>query len=204
MRKFPYPNVPEFKVFKKLDKPWKIQDFLDKIPMNFLKRHTYYSPLSVLKKNKSHCMEGAMLASAIFWYHGERPLLLDLKTTDDDEDHVVALFKENGLWGAISKTNHAVLRYRDPVYRSIRELVMSYFNEYFLNNGEKTLRSFSKPFSLLQFDDKWLISEKHQSHIAEALDFSPHTKILDKSMVQKLRPADKIEIEAGTITEWEE
>jgi len=92
-----------------------------------------------------------MLAAAALWHNGYPSLLLDLKTTDADADHVVALFKEGGRWGAISKTNHAVLRYRDPVYRDPHELAMSYFNEYFLDSGVKTMRSFSAaPFDISQ------------------------------------------------------
>src|SRR3989344_6349937 len=124
MRKFPAKDIKEFKIFKKLNSPSKIQDFLNEIPINFEKKgETCKSPLVVLKSNNAHCIEGAMLASAALWYHGEKPLLLDLKTSNDDEDHVVALFKANNRWGAISKTNHAVLRYRDPIYLSVRELV---------------------------------------------------------------------------------
>ena len=128
MKEFP----EEFSIFKKLRTPADIQDFVNGFEMNFTGRqHTYASPLVVLQTGKAHCMEGAMLAAAALWYLGYPPLLLDLKTTAQDDDHVVALFKEGGRWGAISKTNHAVLRYRDPVYRDPRELAMSYFNEYF-------------------------------------------------------------------------
>ena len=158
MRKFPSPYRKEFEIFKKLDTPVKIQDFLDAIRINFeVKRETCRSPLMVLRHKEAHCMEGAMLAAACFWYNGQRPLLLDLKTMvrprspqEKDDDHVVALFKENGRWGAVSKTNHAGLRYRDPVYKTVRELALSYFHEYFLDNGVKTMRSYSAPFSLLQ------------------------------------------------------
>ena len=89
---------------------------------------TNHSPIVVLKKRKAHCFEGAVFAAAVLAYHGSKPLLMDFATAYDDEDHTVALFRKNGLWGAISKTNHAVLRYRDPVYRTPRELAMSYFH----------------------------------------------------------------------------
>src|SRR5512132_4274323 len=128
MRKFPARHVPEFEVFKKLDTPAKIQDFLDSFPQNLeWDGETCHSPLYVLRHRKAHCMEGAMLAAAILWYHGEKPLVMDLKTTKRDVDHIVAPFKAGGRWGALSKVNTATLRYRDPVYRSIRELAMSYF-----------------------------------------------------------------------------
>lgn len=203
MRRFPKLQRKEFGVFKKLNSSQKVQDFIDKIPANFEpSRATCRSPLMALGCNKAHCIEGAMLAAAIFWYHGERPLLLDLKTTDYDESHVLALFKQGNLWGAISKTNHAVLRYRDPIYKTIRELTISYFNEYFWDNGKKTLRSYSAPFSLLRYDADWLTSRRNLWHIPDELDKSLHFKILEKGMVRRLRPADHIEKKAGELTQW--
>lgn len=211
MRSFPgvtikaYPN--EFGIFKTLRTPGDIQDFLNTLPMNFTgRRHTYASPLVVLQNGKAHCMEGAMLAAAALWHLGYPPLLLDLKTTAHDDDHVVALFQEDGQWGAISKTNHAVLRYRDPVYRDPRELAMSYFNEYFLDSGVKTMRSYSAPFNLSQCravcGDEWLTSRDDLADIAAALDFSKHFQIVKKNGERKLRRADASEIEAGKIMEW--
>lgn len=208
MRKFP---VAEFKTFpkelgvlRKLRTPADIQDFVNTLPMNFTgRRHTYASPLVVLQTNKAHCMEGAMLAAAALWHLGHRPLLLDLKTTAKDDDHVVALFKEGNRWGAISKTNHAVLRYRDPVYRDPRELAMSYFNEYFLDSGVKTMRSYSAPFDLLKYGDDWLTSRGDLADIAADLDFSKHFQIIKKGAERTLRRADKSEIKAGKIVEWE-
>ncbi|HUX35728.1 MAG TPA: hypothetical protein VMV71_01695 [Candidatus Paceibacterota bacterium] len=200
---FPEKYKKDFVVFKKLNSPQKIQDFVNKIPINFEpERETCRSPLMVLKNNAAHCMEGAMLAAACFWHNGERPLLLDLKTTKDDDDHVVALFKRNGYWGAVSKTNHAVLRYRDPVFKTVRELALSYFNEYFLDSGVKTMRSFSSPFSLLQYDSDWLVSEKDIWAIPEDLDKSRHFKVFPQRLSKHLRVADKVEIDAGKITDW--
>ncbi len=134
---------------RKLRTPAQIQDFLNRLPFNFEKHgQTHNSVAVALKKKKAHCFEGALIAATALQMQGWRPLLLDLKTVQPDFDHVVALFKEGKYWGAISKTNHNVLRYRDPIYLSVRELAMSYFNEYFLANGKKTLRKYSKPFDL--------------------------------------------------------
>jgi hypothetical protein len=211
MRQFPesvFKDFPkEFSIFKKLRSPAVIQDFVNGFEMNFTgRKHTYASPLVVLQTGKAHCMEGALLAAAALWRLGYPPLLLDLKTTARDDDHVVALFKEAGRWGAISKTNHAVLRYRDPVYRDPRELAMSYFNEYFLDSGVKTMRSYSAPFDLLKSSaargDEWLTSPGDLAPIAEALDFSQHFSVLKKDAERKLRRADRSEIEAGKIVEW--
>ncbi|MEK7065905.1 MAG: hypothetical protein AAB938_00970, partial [Patescibacteria group bacterium] len=153
----------EWGTLKRLSTPHKIQDFLDTLPINFEKSgDTCLSPRAVLREKKAHCIEGALLAATALWIAGKRPLLLDFKTTPEDEDHVVALFKENGYWGALSKTNHAVLRFRDPIYRTVRELALSYFHEYFMvETGKKTLKSFSRPFSLKRFGTKWITSEKN-------------------------------------------
>src|SRR3989344_5716775 len=133
-------NKAEIKLFKKLNTPAKIQDFLETIPFNFEKGgETCMSPRRVLKNNRAHCMEGAMLAAAILKFQGHAPLLIDLRAHKKDQDHAIAVFKINGKWGAISKTNHIVLRYREPVYDSVRQLVMSFFHEYFLDDGKKTL-----------------------------------------------------------------
>ena len=157
-----------------------------------------------MKKREAHCFEGALLAAVALQMQGQKPLLLDLKTVRPDFDHVVALFKKDGYWGAISKTNHAVLRYREPVYKSIRELAMSYFHEYFLKDGRKTLRSFSKPFDLSKaaFDIDWLTGKENLANLAHKLDRSPHTKILSPKQIRNLRKADKIEIKSGEIVEY--
>ena len=141
--KFDY-SISEIKLFKKLNSPRKIQDYLNSLKINFEKNgETCMSPRFVVKTKKAHCMEGAMFAAAALEFHGRRPLLLDLRSVKRpyDYDHVIAVFKQDGFFGAISKTNHSVLRYREPIYKSIRELVMSFFHEYYLENGKKTLRS---------------------------------------------------------------
>ena len=205
MQPFPALEYKEFAVFKKLNSPIKIQNFIDSLRINFEhKRETCRSPLMVLRSGEAHCAEGAMLAAAIFWYHGRQPLLLDLKVAKnkDDADHVVTLFKEGGRWGAISKTNHAVLRYRDPVYTTVRELALSYFNEYFLDNGLKTLRSYSAPFSLLRHGHEWLTSRRNLWDMMDLLDESRHFNIVGSGAVRRLRIADPIEIKAGQLVEW--
>jgi len=199
---FPAHN-PEFNVFKKINSPSRVQDFLNSLEMNFEKNgETCSSPLFVLKKGQAHCMEGAMLAAAIFWYHGQKPLLLDLKTSKPDVDHVVTLFKEAGRWGAVSKTNHGVLRYREPIFKTVRELALSYFHEYFLDDGRKTMRSYSAPFSLLDYDNDWVFSDGNLWAIPDDLDSSKHFPILQKNQEKKLRKAERVEIEAGKLTEW--
>jgi hypothetical protein len=193
----------EFGVLRRLRTPGDIQDFLNGLKMNFSeKKHTYSSPLIVLKEGTAHCMEGAMLAAAALWHLGRPPLILDLKTAGNDVDHVLALFKEKDRWGAITKTNHVVLRYRDPVYRDPRELAMSYFNEYFLDSGVKTMRSFSAPFDLSKHGDAWITARGDQKAIVSALDHSRHFEVVSPSAARRLRRADPIEIKAGKLVEW--
>ncbi|MBU6447216.1 hypothetical protein KGQ24_00005 [Patescibacteria group bacterium] len=194
----------EFNALKKLDTPQKIQDFINKIPVNKeLRKETLCSPLFTLRRNKAHCIEGALLAALVLKMHGHPPILMDLRATKTDFDHVIALFKKNGFWGAISKSNHAVLRYREPIYKNPRELAMSFFHEYFDNRGRKNLREYSDPFNLDKYarktKAKWIISPKNLWKLAEDLDSSQHHKLINSKQIKNLRKADKIEIKAGKI-----
>lgn len=193
-------QIKEFKKLQTLNEPRKIQDFLNKIPINWGHNwNTCRSALTTLKAHKAHCIEGAFVGAAALYLNGHKPLLMDLQTTPDDYDHVVVLFKKNNRWGALSKTNHAVLRYRDPVYKSPRELALSYFNEYFLDNGKKTLRGFSYPFNLMRYGLAWLVADYDLWQIPEDLDDAPHEKFLTRAMIASLRKADPIEIKAGQL-----
>lgn len=197
-------NRAELSIFRKLNTPAKIQNFLTRLPMNFEEQGlTCYSPRRVLRERKAHCLEGALLAAAALWFHKEPPLILDLRANPYDYDHVVALFRRRGRWGAISKTNHAVLRYREPVYKTVRELALSYFHEYLTDNGLKSLRSFSRPFDLRRWGRRdWVVSEDDLSEISAILDRLPHEEIVSPQMARRLRRADKIEIAAGKLVEW--
>lgn len=204
MKKFFGFNQKELRVLHRLNTPGKIQSYLDKLPINF-ERHgdTARSPREVLRLQTAHCMEGALLAATALWYHGYKPLLLDLVTTKNDDDHVVALFRQRGCWGALSKTNHAVLRYREPVYKTVRELAMSYFHEYFKDSGQKTLRQYSRPFDLSKIKDKgWLTSTEDLWDINNALDDSRHYLVVSPAQIKALRKAGQIEIAAGKLVEW--
>jgi hypothetical protein len=194
---------PEFAVLRKLDTPRKIQDFLNRIPINKeTDGETCTSPLVTLRRNVAHCMEGALIAALALSMHGQRPLILDLKTTRDDVDHLVTLFKKDGYWGGITKTNHAVLRYREPIYRNVRELAVSYFHEYFKDDGRKTLRQYSVPFDLDTWDGDWITSEDDLWDLQTAIDDSPHRPLLNRKQIAGLRKADEIERRAGRIEEW--
>ncbi len=194
----------ELALFKRLDTPAKIQDFLNTIPFNHepdgigrLK-----APMKVLREKNAHCIEGAILGAYILSLHDHKPLLLHLETTKDDFEHVIVPFKENGLWGALSKTNHAVLRYRDPIHKSIHELVMSYFHEYITDDGCKTLRRYSDILDLRIFGKKWMLEEEDLWGIDQELGAIPHHDIVPKGL--KLRKADPIERRVVTVVEWPE
>ena len=197
----------ELSVLKSLNTPSKIQDFLNSLKTNFEENgETCMSPSVVLKSKKAHCMEGALLAATALRLQGHPPLILDMESTKHDFDHVVALFKQHNHWGAIGKTNHAVLRYREPIYKTPRELVMSFFHEYFLNsNGKKTLRTYSSPVNLSRFDKlNWISSQEPVWFIPDHLTKIKHFPILNRKQIRTLRKADKIEIQAGNLVEYRE
>lgn len=198
-------TTSENRLFAKLNSPIRIQNFLDTLSVNFeLTVETYMSPRRVLAAKSAHCLEGAVLAAAILAYHGKIPLLMDFQTAFDDEDHVVALFKENGLWGALSKTNHAQLRYRDAVYASPRELAMSYFHEYFLfRNGKKTLRAYSAPFDLSRYEPaSWIGVHNELQWLVDDLDRSKHFVMAPKKSLGSLRPMTAFEVSVARQVEW--
>lgn len=192
----------EMEIYKKLNSPKKIQDFLNSLKINFEENgDTCFSPRMVLKNRKAHCVEGALFAAVVLRFNGFEPLIVDLESTRKDFDHVIAVFRKNGRWGSIGKTNHAVLRYREPIYLSVRELVMSFFHEYFIDDGKKTLRRYAL-VDLSRFDKfNWMTSDEEVWFIPEFLAKVKHIEILTLAQVRCLRLADEIEIEAGKLVE---
>lgn len=168
----------ELQLFRRLSTPEKIQEYLDGLPYN--KEHegdTCRSPRAVLRCNTAHCLEGALFAAAALRVNGRLPLILDLEAVRDD-DHVIGIYRTNGCWGAIGKSNYAGLRFRAPVYRNLRELVLSYFEHYYNLKGEKTLRGYSRPVSLSRFDGiGWMTAEQDLWVIPEYLAHIKHTPI---------------------------
>ncbi len=190
-------------LLKTLNTPAKVQDFLNQMPFNFERGgETLRSPLLALRHNRAHCFEGALLGAYILSQHGFKPYIMYLKSAKKDLDHVIAPFRVRGFWGALSKTNHSVLRYREPVYKNIRELAMSYFHEYFLDSGEKTLRQYSELLNLNDFEKDWPVAEGDLWGIDDVLDKAKHYDIMPKHHIKKLRKADRIEIQAGKIVEY--
>ena len=193
----------QFALLKRLDTPQKIQTFLLSLKQNFEHDGESCRPVGeVLKTRRAHCIEGAMLAAAAFWVHGEPPLILDMRA-EQDFDHVVALFKRNGRWGAISKTDGIGLRWRDPVYRSLRELAMSYFHEYYNGRAHKTLRAYSVPFDLRRIDPAvWVSGAKNAWAVAEALDEIRHFKLVQGRHLRAVTRRDPFEREAGNLLQY--
>ena len=192
----------EFAVLRRLSTPQRIQDFLNGMSPNFeVDGETCLSVREVLRQRRAHCIEGAMLAACALWVHGEPPLLLDLRA-ERDYDHVVALFRRGGCWGAISKTNPALLRWRDPVYRSLRELAMSYLHEYANKRNQKTLRSYAGPFDLRRFDPRlWVTNGKNCWDVGATLDDLRHRPLVSRKQARGLRLRDAVERKAGALTE---
>jgi hypothetical protein len=196
-------NAQELRLMCRLSTPIKIQDYLDGIPMNFDDSGKYLSPRRVMREKSAHCLEGALFAAAALWAHGERPLIMDMVATNEDDDHVLALYKRNGAWGAVSKTNHATIRFRDPVYRTVRELALSYFHEWFMNsNGKKTLRSYSAPLDMRRFGEVWVTAERGLEFVDWELDRMKHYAVISKGNERYVRRADAMELKAGRLVEW--
>ena len=192
----------EFAMLRRLSTPQRIQDFLDRMSPNFeLEGQTCLSVREVLRQRRAHCIEGAMLAACALWVHGEPPLLLDLRA-ERDYDHVVALFRRGRCWGAISKTNPAVLRWRDPVYKSLRELAMSYVHEYANKRHQKTLRSYAGPFDLRRFEPEvWVTNGKNCWDVGATLDDLRHRRLVTRGQARGLRLRDSVERKADALSQ---
>lgn len=182
-------------LLRPLDSPVKIQEFLDSIPYNSTKRTL--SPLLVLKEGMAHCMDGGMFAAAALRRLGYPPLIVDL-TAENDDDHIIAVFREGGCWGAIAKSNTTVLRFREPVYRTLRELAMSYFDLYYNLNGQKTLRRYSRTIDLSKFDDRnWETTDEDLEYIGDHTYTVRHYPLITPEQVQKLSDVPKYLYDAG-------
>ena len=186
----------------RLATPHEIQDFVSALGLNAEKNgDTCMSVAQTLEHGYAHCIEGAFVAAAALWMGGAAPLLMDMQAKND-HDHVVALFRSHGCWGAISKSNHVWLRWRDPVYRSLRELAMSYFHEY-ANEQNKTLRTYSVSFDLRRFpSEQWVTGKNSCWDIGYELDQSRHYNLLTPAQSRSLKSRDKIEMRANKLLEY--
>lgn len=188
----------ELAILRRLSTPEKVQAYLDALTYNTEPDgDTVRSPRRVMRDRTAHCAEGAFLAAAAFRIHGRPPLLVDLEAVRDD-DHVLAVYRERGLWGAVATSKFAGLRYRSPVYRTVRELVLSYFEHYYNWDGERTLRAYSRPVSLARFDRiGWMTAEDDLWPVVDHLARIAHTPLIPAAAARRLAGLDRRSYEAG-------
>jgi len=187
----------ELHKLRSLKDPHGIQSYLDAQPYHLA--DTAWSPRRILRENTSHCFEGATFAAAALRVNGYPPLVIDLEA-EHDTDHVIAVFKQRGHWGAIAKSNYTGCRYREPVYRTLRELAMSYFEGYFNQRRERSLRTFSNPVNLVRFDHlNWMTTDQQLWFIAEYLFTIRHFPLLKPSMAKRLHRLDDRSFRAGCL-----
>ena len=184
-----------FRALRALKTPAQVQQFIDALPYQYA--NTAWSPQRVLRERKGHCLEGALLAAAALRVNGYPPLLMDLESVQDD-DHVVAIYRQCGLWGSIAKSNFAGLRSRAPIYRTLRELALSYFEHYYNLRGEHTLRAYSRPVNLERLDSQhWMTSEKNVWCVPESLIAARHYALFPVKLARTLPRLDRRSFEAG-------
>jgi hypothetical protein len=190
-------SADENRVLAGLTTPKKIQEFLD--TLEYSTESVYRSPRSVLRDRKAHCFDGAVFAAAALRMAGDPPLIVDMQSVRDD-DHVIAVFKRNGCWGAVAKSNFAGLRFREPIHRTVRELVLTYFEPFYNLNREKTLRQFTPPVNLSSFDRHgWMTADAAMDLIGEKLCTVHTQRLMTPAMIRALHPVDTRAFEAGML-----
>lgn len=194
----------EFARLNGLSTPQRIQAFVSAIPANHeTEGETILSVREVLRQRRAHCIEGAFVAACALWIQGDPPLVMHMDCTTSDYPHVVALFRRRSAWGAISKTNGAVLRFRDPVYRTLRELAMSYFHEYSDGRGRKTLRSYSAAFDLRRIDPALWVTRAHDcTEVNDRLAALRHYPLISTRQEKLLSPRDAFERQAAKVVQY--
>jgi hypothetical protein len=184
-------------LLRRLSTPAKVQEFLDRLTYRSEERAA--CPRRVLEERRAHCFDGALLAAAALQEQGYPPALLDMWAVRDD-DHVLAVFRRDGHFGAVAKSNFVGLRFREPIFRSLRELVLSYFEDYFNAAGEKTLRAYSGLLHLRPFDALgWRFRDEPLPSISDRLDALRHVPVVDRRMVRALSRVDARSLRAGMI-----
>ncbi len=187
----------EIRLLDSLKDPDSIQAFLDTLDYN--PEYECRSPRWVIKRRKAHCFEGALFAAAALQHIGYKPLIVDMLAVNDD-DHVIAVFREDDHWGAVAKSNFTTLRFREPIYRSVRELIMSYFDFFFNVDGFKSLRSYSLPLNLTVFDNRnWRTTDEDLEYIGDKLESLKHFPVIDKKMERRLSRASETVLKAGLM-----
>ena len=183
---------------RRLTPPWRIQRFLDDLVYDFRGKGCR-SPRRVLRERKVQCMDGALFAAAALRVQGEKPLILDLEAVYDD-DHVIALYRRNGRWGAVARSNYSGLRFREPLFATVRDLVLSYVEGYFNLRRQKTLRRYSRPFDVSRFDRlEWMTTEEDLWDIPNHLVGIRHYRLLSPSQERALAPVSPVVFKAGLV-----
>jgi hypothetical protein len=190
-------NREEIRLLKSLDNPDKIQAYLDAIDYN--PSYECRSPRWVMKKRSAHCFEGALFAAAAMQFIGYKPVIVDMKAENDD-DHVIAVYKTDSCWGAVAKSNFTSLRSREPVYKSLRELIMSYFDFFFNTDGYKSLRSYSLPLDLTAFEPRnWRTTDEDLEYIGDKIESLHHYPVATKKQIKKFYSASESMLKAGLL-----
>jgi hypothetical protein len=188
----------ELSFLRRLTPPWRIQRFLDGIDYD-VHGEGCRSPRRVLRERRAQCMDGALFAAAALRVQGRPPLIVDLEGVWDS-DHVLAVFREGGCWGAVARSNFSGLRYREPIHRTVRDLAKSYVEAYFNLRRQKTLRRYSRPLSLARFDDRaWMTAEEDLWYIPDFLVDIRHYRLLTPAQEKRLGPVDRRTFEAGLV-----
>lgn len=192
-------TAEEFAIWASLTTPRKIQDFLDTVA--YEPEYANRCPLRVLRERRGHCFDGALFGAAALRRLGYPPLVIDLIPEPlTDDDHMLAIFQRHGRFGAVAKSNFVGLRYREPVYRSLRELVLSYFEDFFNALGRKTLRGYSIPLDLTSFDAlRWELDDTGADAIEKRITTLRHFSLLTPEMIRDLAPVDARQLEAGLL-----
>ena len=191
-------NASERKLLAGLDSPIKIQTFLNSIP--YSEDEFYRCPLRVLRERKAHCFDGALFAAMAIRRSGRPALILELIPNGRDDDHILALFKQYGHWGSVAQSNFSGLRYREPIYRNLRELVMSYFEDFFNAVGEKTLVGYRGPINLKVFDQlDWMGSDAGMEQLSNDMNRYKVHAIINPEMTANLSAVDERSLRAGMI-----
>ena len=186
------------KILDGLTTPFKIQAFLD--TLHYSEDEFYRCPMRVLRDRKAHCFDGGLFAAMALRRLGHPPLILELIPNGRDDDHILALFRQSGHWGTVAQSNFTGLRFREPVYRTLRELVMSYFEDYFNAAGEKTLAAYRGPINLRVFDHlDWMSSDAGLESLASDMDRYRILPVLTKEMSADLSPVDDLSLRAGML-----
>ena len=181
-----------------LNTPVKIQAFLDQLSYSL--EEAYRCPLRVLRERTAHCFDGAIFAAGALWRLGHPPLILELLPNDRDDDHLLALYQRYGHWGALAQSNFASLRFREPVYRTLRELIMSYFEQFYNVDREKTLRGYTRPLNLQTMGNiRWMVDDRLLEEISERLDKIRRYSLINEKIAGELSPVDERSYQAGLL-----